>query len=143
MASSESIVERLEDAFIDCITPPIANESSHGISSSQDETRPSVEHAITKFFDLARETEAMFLKQGALVAARNPETTLKQEIEELHAELRHKDEVLNRYHALLKQWQARLNEITKGKTTNKVTVAALPSSNIPPNLPPTLTHPRK
>jgi len=123
MASSESLVDRMQDAFINCITPLITDESSHGINY-QDETRPSIDHAITKFFDLARETEAMFLKQGASVAAENPEAVLKQEIEELNVELRHKDEVLNRYQSLLKQWQARLNNITKGKIT-KVPMSSL------------------
>ena len=136
MASSESIVEKLEDAFIECITPTIADEASHGISY-QDESRLTVDHAITKFFDLAREAEAMFLKQAASVAAKNPEAVLKQEIEELNVELQRKDDVLNNCHKQLKQWQARLNDITKGK------LAKAQGLSTPQNLPPTLTHVRK
>ena len=114
MASSESIIDKLEDAFIDCLTPCISEETSHGITQ-QDDSRISVEHAVTKFFDVAREAEAMFVKQGASVAAKKPEAVLRQEIEELQAELRHKDEVLNKFHAQLKLWQTKLNEISKGQ----------------------------
>ena len=101
------MVDELETSFRACIAPLVANDASAGVTY-QDEQRPSVEQAVNQFVEYVRKTEAYFQKQRATTAARCPELALQEEVDELEAELRRKDVVLQEHLNKLKQWQATL-----------------------------------
>ena len=124
---SECPVAKLETSYRECIAQLVAEEPSTGINY-QDESRLTVEHAVNKFNDAAREAEAIFLKHRLTAANKNPEWVLLQEIEELTVEIKQKDEVIKNCLLQLKQWQQNLYEL------NKICFGKIPP---PTPLPPT------
>ena len=130
MTNSESVIDKFEAAFHDCLAPLVANEPSLGITF-QDEPRLSVEHAVTKFLDLARETEGMFVKHKVAASMKVSENILRHEIDELAREIQHKDEILKNNFLQLKQVQAHLRELSlpKEKVIKSPAVAAAGNSH--------------
>lgn len=122
---ADSPVAKLEVAYRECLAQLVPEEPSTGITY-QDESRLTVEHSVVKFVDMAREVEAMFLKQRLTAANKNPEFVVMQEIEELTQEIRQKDEVLKNLHLQLKQWQQKLHELNKGPTGKVVSSNTIP-----------------
>ena len=84
-----------------------------GVMSSQEcfnvtdseESKASTEQTIQKFLEVSRRLETFFLQKRFLLSIHKPELVLKEDISELKSELQRKEQLLQRHHEHLQQWQ--------------------------------------
>ena len=77
----------------------------------KDEISVDVDHTILKFIDLARQLEAFFLQKRFLLSALKPESVVKEDINDLRAELNRKDELIKRHYEKISAWQTLLADL--------------------------------
>lgn len=77
----------------------------------KDEINVDVDHTILKFIDLARQLEAFFLQKRFLLSALKPESVVKEDINDLRAELNRKDELIKRHYEKISAWQTLLADL--------------------------------
>jgi len=114
MASSATggTVDDLDASFHAClgaITNPDQFSQRDG-----DEVKAGVEQTVQKFLDSARQMECFFLQKRLLVSAQKPEQIVMEDNMELKNELARKDQLLEKYHAKLAEWQRLVNDTTIG-----------------------------
>ena len=87
---------------------------------------------MNNFLDSARQLEVFFLKKRLLLCRDKPENILKEEIENIEAEIERKNQVVAKHKERLATWQQKLADVGKPKpetsatttTTSVVTPAA-------------------
>lgn len=77
----------------------------------KDEISVDVDHTILKYIDLARQLEAFFLQKRFLLSALKPESVVKEDINDLRAELNRKDELIKRHYEKIATWQNLLADL--------------------------------
>ncbi|XP_048747182.1 mediator of RNA polymerase II transcription subunit 28-like [Ostrea edulis] len=106
------LVEELEASFQNCIDSLISQEYFNVQDS--DEIKTGMELSLQKFLELARKTEAFFLQKRLILSKQKPEQFVKDETEDLRAELERKDVMIKKHQERLQKWQALLNSVNKG-----------------------------
>ena len=118
ISSPASVIEKFENSFRDILNT-FVSENSASVLVHQNDQRPSVEHSVLKFLELANETESFFLKQKATIALTQPELILQEEIQEMTEDLKRKDEVIESHRNKLIEWRKLLVSMQqKSITTN-------------------------
>lgn len=109
----------------------------------KDEINVDVDHTILKFIDLARQLEAFFLQKRFLLSALKPESVVKEDINDLRAELNRKDELIKRHYDKISAWQTLLADLqvqswakspAQGSSGTPLGGAPLGPSNSSPNI---------
>ncbi|XP_071476709.1 mediator of RNA polymerase II transcription subunit 28-like [Diadema antillarum] len=96
------LVDELESAFKACLSSLVAPEAVH--VHDHIELRASVDQSIQRFLELAKETENFFLQRQMLMAITKPENVIKEEIDELKAELSRKNALLQKQLTKVNNW---------------------------------------
>jgi len=107
MSNPAAVIEKFENSFRDIVNT-FVSENSANVLVHQNDQRPSVEHSVLKFLELANETESFFLKQKATIALTQPELILQEEIQEMTEDLKRKDEVIENHRNKLIEWRKTL-----------------------------------
>ncbi|XP_046576905.1 mediator of RNA polymerase II transcription subunit 28-like [Haliotis rubra] len=97
------IIDDLETAFQNCLALVTTQEHFNVVDS--EETKTGVDHTISKFLDLARQTEAYFLSQRLIMSTEKPEQVLKEDIADLKSEIERKEKLIEKHHERLQHWQ--------------------------------------
>ena len=103
------------------------------------------DQCINNFLDSARQLEVFFLKKRLLLCRDKPENILKEEIENIEAEIERKNQVVTKHKERLATWQQKLADVGKPKpeTTSTATTTSSTSSTTTPasaaSTPPTTT----
>lgn len=106
------LIDDLESAFQVCTAAITSQEYFN--TPETDELKPGAEQTFQKFIDLCRQTEAFFLNKRLIVSKQKPEQVVKDETEDLRAEIERKDALIKRNKEKLQQWQMLLNNIQRG-----------------------------
>lgn len=110
----------------------------------KDEINVVVDHTILKFIDLARQLEAFFLQKRFLLSALKPESVVKEDINDLRAELNRKDELIKRHYEKISAWQTLLADLqvqswakspAQGSAGTPINGTSTGASNSSPNIP--------
>lgn len=83
-------------------------ESNTGVT--KEEVEFEVQATANKFIDVARQMEAFFLQKRFVISALKPEMLLKDENQELKAEIARKDQLINKHYARLEEWKSLLSD---------------------------------
>lgn len=114
MASSPipgmQIVDEFEKAFMDMFAILL---NSDGESQDPDEARTSADFAFQRLKDVAVQMDIFFLQRRFLASSQHPDHFLAEDVQELQAELKRKDELLEKYYAKLDSWRKMLNEVAE------------------------------
>ncbi|VDI64060.1 mediator of RNA polymerase II transcription subunit 28-like [Mytilus galloprovincialis] len=110
------LIDELEASFQNCTAAVTSQE--HFNTQDTDELKPGAEQTFQKFLDLCRQTEAFFLNKRLVLSKQKPEQVIKDETEDLRAELERKDALIKRNQEKLQQWQTLLNNIQRGPGGN-------------------------
>lgn len=105
---SNSLMDKFESQFMDCIHSLTKEESSNG--SEKDEIKVEVENTIANFIDLARQMECFFLQKRFQLSCLKPELLLKEENIDLRHEIARKDELLKKHSAKIAKWKEFLSD---------------------------------
>ncbi|KAG8197993.1 hypothetical protein JTE90_029387 [Oedothorax gibbosus] len=106
------IVEDFEKAFQDCVAA-LTNQDLHNARDS-DEIRTSVDLTVQRFLDISKQMDCFFLQKRLLLSVQKPEHLLVENIQELSAEVKRKDELIEKYTAKIQTWQNLLNQDVPG-----------------------------
>lgn len=106
------LIDELETAFQNCIS--VLTTQEHFNVQDTDETKTGVEQTLNKFLDLARQTEAHFMQKRLVLSKQKPEQMIKDETEDLKAELEKKDALIKRHQERLQKWQLLLRGLQGG-----------------------------
>lgn len=109
---SPHLIDELEESFQNCIESLTSQEYFN--VQDYDEVKTGMELSLQKFLELARQTEAFFLKKRLILSKQKPEQFIKDETEDLRAELERKDIMIKKHQERLQKWQAMLNSVNKG-----------------------------
>ena len=71
----------------------------------KNEIRAEAEQTTIKFIELARQMEAFFLQKRFLLSALKPELIVKEDINDLRAELIRKEDLIKRHYEKISVWQ--------------------------------------
>ena len=133
-SGTNSLMDKFESQFMDCIHSLTKEESSSG--SDKDEIKVEVENTIANFIDLARQMECFFLQKRFQLSCLKPELLLKEENIDLRHEIARKDELLKKHSAKIAKWK----EFLSDNTPLQAPPSAMPPTNqpsgpmpIPPN----------
>ncbi|KAK6185787.1 hypothetical protein SNE40_007940 [Patella caerulea] len=124
-------IDQLEQAFKNCIEQLSSQE--HFNTSDTEENRVGIEQSVQKFIDLARQTESFFLNKRLVLSTQKPEQILKEDIQELKAELDRKEKLIEKHHERLQQWQNLLHSMPGSGGSQSTGQSHLPP---PPQGPP-------
>lgn len=106
------LIDELEASFQNCISSVTSQEYFN--SQDTDDIKTGAEQTFQKFIDVCRQTEAFFLNKRLILSKQKPEQVIKDETEDLRAELERKDILIRRNQEKLQQYQALLNSIQRG-----------------------------
>jgi len=143
ISKQENLAESFEKAFQAChacLTHPEGY-----LRTDHEETRATADQCINNFLDSARQLEVFFLKKRLLLCRDKPENILKEEIENIEAEIERKNQVVTKHKERLATWQQKLADVGKPKpeTTSTATTTSSTSSTTTPasaaSTPPTTT----
>ncbi|KAK3095278.1 hypothetical protein FSP39_012642 [Pinctada imbricata] len=112
MASNGSgthLVDDLEAAFQNCLSGLTSQE--HFNVQDVDEIKAGTDQTVLKFLEIARQTEVLFLHKRLILSKQKPEQLMKDETDDLRAELERKDLLIKRHQEKLQQWQAKLKQV--------------------------------
>lgn len=84
---------------------------SGGLTVDKDEARAEVDQVTLRFIDLARQMEAFFLQKRFLLSALKPELVVKEDINDLKAELTRKEELIKKHYDKIAVWQSLLADL--------------------------------
>ena len=124
------LIDELEASFQNCTAAVTSQEYFN--SQDSDEFKPGAEQTFQKFLDLCRHTEAFFLNKRLILSKQKPEQAIKDETEDLKAELERKDVLIRRNQEKLQQWQALLNSIQRGPGGSLPGAQGAQGQNLPP-----------
>ncbi|XP_003741055.1 mediator of RNA polymerase II transcription subunit 28 [Galendromus occidentalis] len=108
-----NLAEELETAFHSCIAATTNNEY-FAPRDNGDEIKVTVEQTVRKFLDTARQMECFFLQKRLLVSPQKPEQIVMEDNMELKNELMRKEQLLEKYHAKLIDWQRLVSDTSIG-----------------------------
>lgn len=108
----QHLIDELESSFHNCVLL-LTSQDYFNLQDSE-ETKTSVENAMTKFLDLSRQTEAFFLRKKLLASYQKPEQMLNDDIGDLKAELARKEQLLEKNTERLKRCQIMLQAGSPG-----------------------------
>ncbi|CAD6215771.1 GSCOCG00000583001-RA-CDS [Cotesia congregata] len=112
-----NLIDEFEDSLQQCMNILTKEEglTNNSIGSSlavdKEEAKAEVEQVVSRFIDLARQTEAFFLQKRFLLSALKPELLVKEDISELRQELARKDELIKRHYDKIATWQHLLADL--------------------------------
>ncbi|XP_057330155.1 mediator of RNA polymerase II transcription subunit 28 [Microplitis mediator] len=112
-----NLIDEFEESLQQCMNILTKEEglSNNSIGSSlavdKEEAKAEVEQVVSRFIDLARQTEAFFLQKRFLLSALKPELLVKEDITELRQELARKDELIKRHYDKIATWQHLLADL--------------------------------
>lgn len=136
---TNSLMDKFESSFMDCITSLTKEESSNG--SEKEEIKVEVENTIANFIDLARQMECFFLQKRFQLSSQKPELLLKEENIDLRHEIARKDELLKKHSAKIAKWKEFLSDSAPQPTMapqNQPPGSSIPA---PPQNPPQMPQP--
>jgi len=129
VVNNDNLADNFEKAFQAChacLTHPEGY-----LRTDHEETRATADLCMNNFLDAARQLEVFFLKKRLLLCRDKPENILKEEIENIEAEIERKNQTLIRHRDRLKQWQQTMADVGK---SSDMTVAPqtplMPTSNL-------------
>lgn len=111
-STDRHLVDELEAAFKACLSSLVAQENVH--VSDQVELKTSVDQSMQRYQELAKETENFFLQRQMLMATTKPESIIKEEIDELKAELTRKNALLQKQQTKVNNWLGILQSLECG-----------------------------
>ncbi|KAL5022760.1 hypothetical protein ScPMuIL_001915 [Solemya velum] len=114
-------VDELDRALQNCLSLLTSQEYFNAHDS--DEIKTGVEHAVHQLVDVAKETEAYFLRKRLVLSKQKPELQLKDEMNDLRIELQRKEALLEKHQERLSNWQNLLS--SSGGTSQ-------PQQQVPP-----------
>lgn len=135
---TNSLMDKFESSFMDCITSLTKEESSNG--SEKEEIKVEVENTIANFIDLARQMECFFLQKRFQLSSQKPELLLKEENIDLRHEIARKDELLKKHSAKIAKWKEFLSDTpqpTMGPQNQPPPGSSIPT---PPQNPPQMSQ---
>lgn len=110
--SSIALVDELETAFHACLAA--TSNAEHFSQRDVDEVKVGVEQTVQKFLDTARQMECFFLQKRLVVSPQKPDQVIMEDNMELKNELARKEQLLEKYHTKLLDWQRLVNDATIG-----------------------------
>ncbi|GIY49926.1 mediator of RNA polymerase II transcription subunit 28 [Caerostris extrusa] len=129
------IVEEFEKSFQDCLAV-LTNFDLHN-ARDPDEIRTSVDLTVQRFIDVSKQMDCFFLQKRLLLSVQKPEHLLVENIQELAAEVKRKDELIEKYNNKIQTWQTLLQDASGG--TPRQPLPAQPQPPPPPPPPPNVT----
>ncbi|CAL1294296.1 unnamed protein product [Larinioides sclopetarius] len=123
------IVEDFEKAFQDCLAA-LTNPDLHNARDS-DEIRTTVDLTIQRFLDVSKQMDCFFLQKRLLLSVQKPEHLLVENIQELAAEVKRKDELIEKYNAKIQTWQNLLQDVPGMPRPQPPPVPPQPPQNLP------------
>lgn len=105
-----NLVDEFEQAFQKCVGLLTKNFEGECVEAAE-ETKNDVENATSRFLDLGRQMESFFLQKRFLLSALKPELIIKEDIAELKAELKLKDQLIQKCYEKTNVWQKMLSDI--------------------------------
>ncbi|XP_061192872.1 mediator of RNA polymerase II transcription subunit 28-like [Saccostrea echinata] len=106
------LIDELEGSFLSCMESLTSQEYFN--VQDLEEIKTGMELSLQKFLELARQTEAFFLQKRLILSKQKPEQFVKDETEDLRAELERKDIMIKKHQERLQKWQTMLNSVNKG-----------------------------
>ncbi|GIY88885.1 mediator of RNA polymerase II transcription subunit 28 [Caerostris darwini] len=128
------IVEEFEKSFQDCLAA-LTNFDLHN-ARDPDEIRTSVDLTIQRFLDVSKQMDCFFLQKRLLLSVQKPEHLLVENIQELAAEVKRKDELIEKYNNKIQTWQTLLQDASGGTPRQPLPAQPQPP---PPPPPPNVT----
>lgn len=124
MASGDSgnLVQEFEEAFQRCISSLTEEDDLN--EKDSDSNKKNIEEKISQFTDIARQLETFFLGKRFLIYNHKPEYILKEDTNDLKAELVRKDELIRKHYEKLGQWQNMLADVQVQSSGSGGTAAA-------------------
>lgn len=135
LSKQENLAESFEKSFQACHAC-LTNPEGY-LRTDHEETRATADQCMNNFLDSARQLEVFFLKKRLLLCRDKPENILKEEIENIEAEIERKNQTVTRHRDRLKTWQQTLADVGKPRpesaatasTTTTTSSASLPNNN--------------
>lgn len=129
LSKQENLAETFEKAFQSChacLTHPEGY-----LRTDHEETRATADQCMNNFLDSARQMEVFFLKKRLLLCRDKPENILKEEIENIEAEIERKNQTVAKHRDRLETWQQTLAGVGKPKpdSTAAATTTASQTTN--------------
>lgn len=106
------LVDELQQAFQSCFSSLVAQDHLNVVDTN--ETRTGVEQSIQKFLEASKEIENYFLQRQLMMSVAKPEQAVKEEMDELRAELARKDALIQRHMEKLNQWHQKIENPQPG-----------------------------
>jgi len=119
-------MDRFEQALQACFMGITKDDRLTNLDS--DEIKIDADQAIQNLVESAQGMEAYFLKKKLHIAQEKPELILKDECNDLRAELFRKDELLKKNHEKLGHWQAILSDLQSVTSAGSKSVIGNPLS---------------
>lgn len=110
---SNTLVDDLEAAFHACLAAA-TNPDHFGPRDNHDERKAGVEQTVQKFLDSARQMECFFLQKRLVVSPQKAVQFIMEDNMELKNELARKEQLIEKYHAKLTDWQRLVNDAGLG-----------------------------
>merc|ERR1719397_343470 len=126
MASSENgnLVQEFEEAFQMSLSA--LTEEDDLCTKDSETVHQDIEDKISKFTELARHLETFFLQKRFLIYNHKPEMILKEDTQELKAELVRKEELIRKHYEKLGQWKEMLADAQQVTSQSNPSQAARP-----------------
>ncbi|CAH1783040.1 unnamed protein product [Owenia fusiformis] len=105
---ASNVVDDLEASFQNAYSSLTSQE--HFNINDSEEVKVGVEQCLQKFLENARQTESWFLQRRLILSHNKPELIVKEEIQDLKAELIRKEQLIAKHHDKLQQWQSMLRQ---------------------------------
>ena len=99
------------------------------VSSSSSPSLKSADQCMNNFLDSARQLEVFFLKKRLLLCRDKPENILKEEIENIEAEIERKNQVVAKHKERLASWQQKLADVGKAKSETTTATSTTTTTN--------------
>ncbi|OQR78563.1 mediator of RNA polymerase II transcription subunit 28-like [Tropilaelaps mercedesae] len=106
---SNTLVDELEAAFQACLAAA-KNPDHFGPRDNHDERKAGVEQTVQKFLDTARQMECFFLQKRLVVSPQKAVQFIMEDNMELKNELARKEQLIEKYHTKLSDWQRLVND---------------------------------
>lgn len=103
-----SVVDEFEQAFQSCVAAISAPTSNY--THDLEEVKTSADQTVQRFLDSAKQMECFFLQKRLFLSVHRPEQMMKEDIDEIKAEIVRKDAVISRFQDKLQQWQGMLSD---------------------------------
>jgi len=104
-----NLVQDFEEAFQTCIASLTEEEELN--EKDSESNLKNLEEKVSRFTDVARQLETFFLAKRFLIHNHKPEYILKEDTNDLKAELVRKDELIRKHYEKLGQWQNMLADV--------------------------------